>query len=66
MRPITARGWNRLVPPTAGHGALDPGLRPLDLVAHQPRAAPEGLVLSSSFGFGGHNGCVVIGPPPLG
>ena len=54
----------RLVPPTAGHAALDPKLRPLDVVTRRPRPAPDGIVLSGSFGFGGHNGCLVIGPPP--
>jgi 3-oxoacyl-[acyl-carrier-protein] synthase II len=55
---------SRLVPPTAGHDAPDLGIRPLDVVARQPRPAPDGLVLSNSFGFGGHNGSLVIGPPP--
>ena len=47
---------NRLVPPTIGHTAVDPRLLPLDEVAQRPRRAEDGLVLSSSFGFGGHNG----------
>jgi 3-oxoacyl-[acyl-carrier-protein] synthase II len=55
---------NRLIPPSAGHNTPDPRLRPLDVVARHPRPAPDGLVLSSSFGFGGHNGCLVVGPPP--
>jgi 3-oxoacyl-[acyl-carrier-protein] synthase II len=37
---------SRLVPPTAGHDAPDPGIRPLDVVARHPRPAPDGLVLS--------------------
>lgn len=35
----------------------------LDLVTGPPRPIGPGPVLSSSFGLGGHNGCVVVGPP---
>lgn len=52
-----------LIPPTAGTEALDPELAPIDLVLGSPRAFDPGPVLSNSFGFGGHNGTLVIGPP---
>ena len=50
-----------LVPPTGGVGTPDPALG-LDLVFGAPRPWQPGPVLSNSFGFGGHNGCLVVGP----
>ena len=49
------------IPPTAGLEQLDPDVR-LDVVTGGPRSFSPGPVLSNSFGFGGHNGCLVIGP----
>jgi len=54
-----------LIPPTAGYTNPDPEMAPIDLVVGEPRPWTPGPVLSNSFGFGGHNGCVVIGPPPV-
>jgi len=54
---------HRLIPPTMGTTALDPELS-IDLVVGEPRSWEPGPTLSNSFGFGGHNGCVAIGPPP--
>ncbi len=51
----------RLIPPTAGYGEPDPEI-PLDIVHGGPRRWEPGPVLSNSFGFGGHNGCLVIAP----
>jgi 3-oxoacyl-[acyl-carrier-protein] synthase II len=51
------------VPPTAGTEARDPELAPIDLVVGAPRPWRPGPSLSNSFGFGGHNGCLVLGPP---
>jgi 3-oxoacyl-[acyl-carrier-protein] synthase II len=50
-----------LVPPTAGYGEPDPEI-PLDVVHGAARAWSPAPVLSNSFGFGGHNGCLVIAP----
>ncbi|HVB06235.1 MAG TPA: beta-ketoacyl-ACP synthase II [Acidimicrobiales bacterium] len=50
-----------LIPPTVGLEELDPDIH-LDVVTGAPRPFTPGPVLSNSFGFGGHNGCVVIGP----
>lgn len=55
---------NRLIPPTDGHMNDDPELPELDLVLGEPRPWEPGPTLSNSFGFGGHNGTLVIGPPP--
>jgi 3-oxoacyl-[acyl-carrier-protein] synthase II len=50
-----------LIPPTAGYEQPDPDIN-LDVVAGAPRPWEPGPVLSNSFGFGGHNGCLVLGP----
>jgi 3-oxoacyl-[acyl-carrier-protein] synthase II len=52
----------RLIPPTAGLEQLDPEIH-LDVVYGEGRPWSPGPVLSNSFGFGGHNGCLIIGPP---
>lgn len=52
---------HRLIPPTAGLVELDPDIH-LDLVFGEPRPWQPGPTLSNSFGFGGHNGCLVISP----
>jgi 3-oxoacyl-[acyl-carrier-protein] synthase II len=49
-----------LVPPTANHAQADPEMR-IDIVAGSPRAA-HGRALSNSFGFGGHNATLILGP----
>jgi 3-oxoacyl-[acyl-carrier-protein] synthase II len=51
----------RLIPPTAGYAVPDPEI-PLDVVHGEARAWQPAPSLSNSFGFGGHNGCLVIGP----
>jgi 3-oxoacyl-[acyl-carrier-protein] synthase II len=50
-----------LIPPTAGYEQPDPEIE-LDVVAGAGRPFEPGPVLSNSFGFGGHNGCIVISP----
>ena len=47
------------IPPTAGTTEVDPAID-LDVVIGAPRAANVEIVLSNSFGFGGHNGSVVF------
>jgi 3-oxoacyl-[acyl-carrier-protein] synthase II len=54
---------HRQLPPTAGTETLDPTID-LDVVLGRPRAWTPGPTLSNSFGFGGHNGCLVLGAPP--
>jgi len=53
----------RQIPPTARYEEPDPDIH-LDVVHGQARAWEPAPALSNSFGFGGHNGCLVIGPPP--
>ncbi len=50
-----------VIPPTAGLEELDPEIH-LDVVMGGPRPFTPGPVLSNSFGFGGHNGCLVLAP----
>jgi 3-oxoacyl-[acyl-carrier-protein] synthase II len=51
-----------VVAPTANHERDDPELA-IDVVAGEARPVPPGPVVSNSFGFGGHNATVVLGPP---
>lgn len=50
-----------IIPPTAGYGEPDPELAVLDLVT-EARPWTPGPTLSNSFGFGGHNGCIILAP----
>ncbi len=52
---------NRLIPPTAGLTELDPDIH-LNIVTGEPQPWEPGPTLSNSFGFGGHNGCLVFLP----
>jgi 3-oxoacyl-[acyl-carrier-protein] synthase II len=52
----------RLIPPTYGCEELDPEIH-LDVVRGEARPWEPGPVLSNSFGFGGHNGCLILLPP---
>lgn len=54
---------HRLIPPTVGWEIPDPDIN-LDLVVGEARAWQPGPALSNSFGFGGHNGTLVMLPPP--
>jgi 3-oxoacyl-[acyl-carrier-protein] synthase II len=47
------------IPPTAGTTTVDPAVG-LDVVIGEARKADVEVVLSNSFGFGGHNGSVVF------
>jgi 3-oxoacyl-[acyl-carrier-protein] synthase II len=49
------------IPPTAGLSELDPEIH-LDVVTGGPREWTPGPALSNSFGFGGHNGTLVMAP----
>ncbi len=51
------------IPPTVGHTTTDPTMPAIDLVVGEPRAWTPGPSMSNSFGFGGHNGSLILGPP---
>lgn len=50
-----------LIPPTAGTRSADPNFD-IDLVVGAPRPWTPGPSLSNNFGFGGHNGTIVLAP----
>ncbi len=52
---------HRLIPPTLGTANVDPDLG-IDLVLGSARPWEPGPTMSNNFGFGGHNGSIVIAP----
>ncbi len=50
---------HQMIPPTAGTVNVDPAIG-LDVVTKSPRPGSYDVVLSNSFGFGGHNGSVIF------
>ncbi|MCP4792741.1 MAG: beta-ketoacyl-ACP synthase II [Actinomycetia bacterium] len=51
-----------LIPPTAGYTTPDPEMPPVNLVTGDATPWEPAPALSNSFGFGGHNGTIVMGP----
>lgn len=51
-----------LIPPTVGHETDDPDMPAIDLVVGEARPWTPGPSMSNSFGFGGHNGTLILGP----
>ena len=49
-----------VLPPTINYETPDPDCD-LDYIANQARQADVRIAVSNSFGFGGHNACVVLG-----
>jgi 3-oxoacyl-[acyl-carrier-protein] synthase II len=52
-----------VLPPTINYNQPDPTI-PLDVVPNKARPAKPRTVLSNSFGFGGQNVSLVLGPNP--
>jgi len=52
---------HRVIPPTAGTTQLGSDMT-IDLVRGTPRPWEPGPTISNNFGFGGHNGSVIIAP----
>ena len=52
---------HELIPPTANTTTVDPEMT-IDLVIGGARPWKPGPVMSNNFGFGGHNGSIVIAP----
>ncbi len=52
-----------LIPHTLNLDNPDEGIE-LNLVRGEPLRAPVEVAMSNSFGFGGHNAVLVVGPPP--
>ena len=50
-----------LIPPTRGTTQVDPSMT-IDVVIGEPRSWTPGPTISNNFGFGGHNGSVIIAP----
>jgi 3-oxoacyl-[acyl-carrier-protein] synthase II len=50
---------HQVIPPTAGTVNVDPRFN-LDVVLTRPRQVDVDIVLSNSFGFGGHNGSILL------
>ena len=48
-----------VVPPTANFEQPDPNIL-IDVVGQRPRPSGPGPVLTNTFGFGGHNACLVL------
>ncbi len=53
---------HRLIPPTAGTATVDSEIPAIDLVVGPPRTWEPGPAMSNSFGFGGHNGSLILQP----
>ena len=53
---------HKLIPPTANTTVVDPEMSGVDIVTGAARAWQPGPTISNNFGFGGHNGSIIIAP----
>ncbi|MCE1274834.1 MAG: beta-ketoacyl-[acyl-carrier-protein] synthase II, partial [Chlorobiales bacterium] len=54
---------NQVVPPTINCDNLDPQID-IDVTPNKPRERKIDYALNNGFGFGGHNGCVILRKAP--
>ena len=52
---------HRLIPPTANTKVIEDDMQ-IDVVIGEGRPWEPGPSVSNNFGFGGHNGSIIIGP----
>lgn len=53
---------HKLIPPTANTSVVDPQMSNVDIVTGPPRPWQPGPTISNNFGFGGHNGSIILAP----
>ena len=53
---------HKQIPPTSGFTTPDPEMAEFNLVTGSPQDWAPGPAMSNSFGFGGHNGSIVLAP----
>ncbi|MEY4405395.1 MAG: 3-oxoacyl-[acyl-carrier-protein] synthase [Actinomycetota bacterium] len=53
---------HKLIPPTANTSVVDPQMSNVDIVTGSPRPWQPGPTISNNFGFGGHNGSIILAP----
>ena len=52
---------NGIVPPTINHEVVDPNIDPaLNLTLNKAQHREVNVAMSNTFGFGGHNACVLF------
>ena len=53
---------HKLIPPTANTSVVDPQMLNVDIVTGAARSWQPGPTISNNFGFGGHNGSIILAP----
>ena len=53
---------HKLIPPTANTSVVDPQMLNVDIVTGAARPWQPGPTISNNFGFGGHNGSIILAP----
>ena len=53
---------HKLIPPTANTTVVDPEMKDVGIVIGSARPWEPGPTISNNFGFGGHNGSIILAP----